>query len=146
MSLENLQENINLLEKQLFWLTYSYQKIQAADLSKPLEIEDFNHYENLCSRFSRTVDFLIRKMFRSIDAAEFENQGTLIDVINNAHKRKLFDSIEQIRIIKELRNEIVHEYIDDELIAVLSEVSDLTPVLIKIVNDTIDYSKRLLNS
>ena len=146
MSLEVLQENIKLLEKQLFWLNYSYQQIQSVDLSKPLAIEDFNHYENLCSRFSRTVDFLIRKMFRSIDAAEFENQGTLIDVINNAHKRKLFESIEQIRTIKELRNEIVHEYIDDELIAILTEVSDLTPLLIKIVNDTIDYSKRLLNS
>ena len=146
MSLENLQENIKLLEKQLFWLNYSYQQIQATDLSKPLAIEDFNHYENLCSRFSRTVDFLIRKMFRSIDAAEFENQGTLVDVVNNAHKRKLFDSIELIRTLKELRNEIVHEYIDDELISVLAEVSDLTPVLIKIVNDTIAYSKKLLNS
>jgi len=146
MSLENLKENCKLLEKQLFWLNYSYQQILATDLSKPLTIEAFNHYENLCSRFSRTVDFLIRKMFRSIDAAEFENQGTLVDVVNNAHKRKLFDSIETIRTIKELRNEIVHEYIDDKLQALFAEVRYLTPVLIKIVNDTINYANRQLNS
>jgi uncharacterized protein YutE (UPF0331/DUF86 family) len=146
MTFANLQENIKLLEKQLFWLNYSYQQIQAIDLTKKLSIDEFNHYENLCSRFSRTVDFLIRKMFRSIDAAEFENQGTLVDVINNAHKRKLFDSVELIRTIKELRNEIVHEYLDDELMAMLDEVSTLTPELIKIINETITYSKKLLNS
>jgi hypothetical protein len=143
MSLEVLQENIKLLEKQLFWLNYSYQQVQTVQLTQEMSLEEFNHYENLCSRFSRTVDFLIRKVFRSLDAAEFENQGTLIDVVNNAHKRKLFDSVELVRTIKDLRNEIVHEYIDDGLAAVFTEVFELTPQLISIVNQTINYAKQL---
>lgn len=146
MSVENLQIQITLLEKQLFWLNYSYQQVEQIDLTAPLEIETINHYENLCSRFSRTIDFLIRKVFRAIDSAEFETQGTLIDTINKAHKRQLFESIEVMRDLKDLRNEIVHEYIDDELEAVFAEVRDLTPALIQIVNNTLTYSKQLLSS
>ncbi|MEN9597377.1 MAG: hypothetical protein RL236_1811 [Pseudomonadota bacterium] len=146
MSIENLQIQITLLEKQLFWLNYSYQQVAPIDLNTPLEIETINHYENLCSRFSRTIDFLIRKVFRAIDAAEFETQGTLIDTINKAHKRQLFESIEVMRDLKDLRNEIVHEYIDDALEAVFVEVRDLTPALIQIVNNTLTYAKRLLIS
>lgn len=146
MSLENLQTQITLLEKQLFWLNYSFEQVVQIDLNKSLEIETINHYENLCSRFSRTVDFLVRKVFRAIDAAEFETQGSLIDVINKAHKRELFESVDVMRDLKDLRNEIVHEYIDDELEAIFAEVRDLTPKLIQIVNNTLIYSKRLLTS
>lgn len=146
MSLENLQTQITLLEKQLFWLNYSFEQVAQIDLNIPLDIETINHYENLCSRFSRTIYFLVRKVFRAIDAAEFETQGTLIDSINKAHKRELFESVDVMRNLKDLRNEIVHEYIDDKLEAVFAEVQHLTPVLIQIVNNTLIYSKRLLIS
>lgn len=146
MSIENLKTQITLLEKQLFWLNYSFEQVVQIDLNAPLDIETINHYENLCGRFSRTIDFLVRKVFRAIDAAEFETQGTLIDVINKAHKRGLFESVEVMRDLKDLRNEIVHEYIDDELEAVFAEVRDLTPALIKIVHNTLAYSKKLLTS
>ena len=111
MSLIYLQELSIALEKQLFWLDYSYQQVK--DLSSPdkFSIEEFNQFENLCSRYARTIDFLVRKYFRSLDDVEFENQGTLIDVVNNAHKRGLFNDIEVIREIKDIRNEIVHEYL-----------------------------------
>jgi hypothetical protein len=38
-------------------------------------------------------------MFRTLDEYEFENQGTLIDVVNNAHKRELFEDIDELRIM-----------------------------------------------
>jgi len=146
MSLANLEQNVALLEKQLFWLDYSYQQTQAVDLTKALSIDETNHFENLCSRFARSIDFLIRRVFRSIDAAEFENQGTLVDVVNNAHKCKLFDSVDVIRTLKELRNEIVHEYVDDKLSKLFTEVAELTPELIKIINNTITYANQLLSA
>jgi len=40
------------------------------------------------------------KVFRSIDAVEFENHGSLIDVLNRAQKHGFFESIEKIRQIK----------------------------------------------
>ena len=82
MSLENLLQNLNLLKKQIFWLQISYDQIEKIGIKEEYQIEEFGYYETACSRFSRSIDFLIRKMFRSIDAYEFENQGTLIDVVH----------------------------------------------------------------
>jgi hypothetical protein len=111
-------------------------------LKTAYELDEFDSFENLCSRFSRTIDFLVRKMFRAIDAVEFENQGTLIDTVNNAHKRRLFDDIETIREIKDLRNAITHEYVDDALQDLFEEIMDLTPKLIRMVERTLDYTKQ----
>ena len=142
MSIENLLNNRSLLEKQLFWLEHSFSEAKRIGIKVSYEIEEFDKYENLCSRFSRTIDFLVRKMFRSIDAEEFESQGTLIDTVNNAHKRGLFDNIETIREIKDLRNEISHEYIEEALQDLFEDALRLTPELIKIVNSTLLYTKR----
>ena len=105
-------------------------------------MDEFDIYENLCSRFARMTDFLIRKMFRSIDNVEFENQGTLIDTVNNAHKRGLFDSIDSLRQIKDLRNSIAHEYLDDDLQRLFENVVALTPLVIEIALQTSDYTRR----
>lgn len=85
------------------------------------------------------IDFLIRKIFRTIDEFEFENQGTLVDVVNNAHKRGLFKDIHKLRIIKDIRNTVVHEYIEDDLVEVFEEVLQYTEDLIEIINNTLKY-------
>ncbi len=89
------------------------------------------------------IDFLIRKIFRTLDEYEFENQGTLIDVVNNAHKRELFDDVQKLRIMKDVRNTIVHEYIEDELVEVFDEVLQYTKELINIMNNTLDYIEKI---
>jgi len=144
MSLAYLQELTVALEKQLFWLDYSYQQLKATSNTENLSIEQFNQFENLCSRYARTIDFLVRKYFRCLDDVEFENQGTLIDVVNNAHKRGLFLEIEVIRQIKDIRNEIVHEYLDDALQSVFSDVLKTTPDLLAIGRNSLRYSERYI--
>jgi hypothetical protein len=145
MSIENLLANAALLEKQLFWLQHSFNEAKAIGIKNQYTINEFDIFENLSSRFSRTVDFLIRKVFRSIDDVEFENQGTLIDVVNNAHKRNLFQSINEIREIKDLRNSIAHEYIDDELQKLFEELLISSEVVIIMVDNTLAYIERLKN-
>ena len=142
MSIENLLENRKLLEKQLFWLNHSYDEVQKIGLKSTYEVSEFDSYENLCSRFSRMIDFLVRKIFRSIDAVEFENQGTLIDTVNHAHKRGLFEDIETIRQIKDLRNEISHEYIDDALQDLFEDIVKLTPFLVEMAETTLKYTQQ----
>ncbi len=146
MSIENLLANRQLLQKQLFWIQHSFDEVQKIGLKKSYELHEFDSYENLCSRFSRMIDFLVRKMFRSIDDVEFENQGTLIDTVNNAHKRALFENIETIRRIKDLRNTIAHEYLDDELEELFEDVAKLTPALIKMAEITLEYTSRFENN
>lgn len=142
MSIDNLLANRVLLEKQLFWLNHSFDEVQKIGLKSEYEVSEFDSYENLCSRFSRMIDFLVRKIFRSIDEVEFENQGTLIDTVNHAHKRGLFENIETIRQIKDLRNDIAHEYIDDALQDLFEDIVKQTPLLIKMAEATLKYTQK----
>ena len=140
---KKLKEDIVLLEKQLRWLDISYNQCLAIEKKEEYSIDEFGQLETLCSRYSRSIDFLIRKMFRTLDEYEFENQGSLVDVVNNAHKRGLFEEVEVLRIMKDIRNTIVHEYIEDKLQDIFDEVIEYTEKLISIMETTIGYAKKL---
>jgi hypothetical protein len=139
MMREKLKQDRKLLEKQLFWVEVSFNECKKIGIKQKYSVEEFGKFETLCSRYSRGIDFLIRKLFRTIDEFEFENQGTLVDVVNNAHKRELFEDIEEMRIMKDIRNTIVHEYIVDALVEVFDEVLKYTEKLIIIINNSLDY-------
>lgn len=142
---EKLKQDAKLLQKQLTWLKLSYDECKIITIKENYTVDEFGKFEILCSRYSRGIDFLIRKIFRTIDEYEFENQGTLIDVVNNAHKRGLFEDIEELRIMKDVRNTIVHEYIEDALIDVFDEVLMYTDSLIIIINNTLKYIDNKIN-
>ena len=142
MMKEKLLNDKNLLVKQLFWIELSFEKCTTIGLKDTYNVDEFGDFETLCSRYSRSIDFLIRKIFRTLDEFEFENQGTLVDVVNNAHKRGLFEDVEELRIMKDVRNTIVHEYIEEELVDVFEEVLQYTKKLIEIMNNTLSYIKK----
>jgi hypothetical protein len=139
---EKLEQDLVLLRKQLFWLEHSFRECRGIGVKEKYTVEEFGRFETLCARYSRSIDFLIRKFFRTLDAYEFENQGTLIDVVNHAHKRGLFEDVEELRIMKDLRNTIVHEYIEEELVEVFAEVLEYSGKLIGIFQRTIEYTER----
>ena len=139
MMLEKLRLDYTLLKKQLSWLQLSVQECRNIEIKEHYTVEEFGKFEILCSRYSRGIDFLIRKIFRTIDAYEFENQGTLIDVVNHAHKRGLFEDIEELRMMKDIRNTIVHEYIEDALVEVFDEVLEYSEKLLVIIENTLAY-------
>jgi len=139
MMKEKLLQDKKLLEKQLFWIQISYDECLKIGIKKEYTIEEFGKFETLCARYSRGIDYLIRKIFRTLDEYEFENQGTLIDVVNNAHKRGLFDDMDELRIMKDVRNTIAHEYIEDDLVDVFDEVLEYSAKLINIIKNTLNY-------
>jgi uncharacterized protein YutE (UPF0331/DUF86 family) len=140
-----LREDAQLLEKQLSWLTFSFEECSMIGTKEEYSIDEFGKFETLCSRYARSIDFLIRKMFRTLDTYEFEDQGTLVDIVNRAHKRGLFEDMEQVRLMKDLRNTIVHEYIEDELRDLFEEVLHYTEELIRIMQTTLRYTQTLEN-
>jgi len=146
MMKEKLREDYILLKKQIFWLEISYQQCSQIGIKDEYTIDEFGHFETLCSRYSRGIDFLIRKIFRSLDEFEFENQGTLVDVVNHAHKRNLFQDIDQLRLMKDMRNTIVHEYIEDHLVEIFADVFEYTKHLMEIMNNTQAYMENLQTS
>jgi len=140
---EKLNRDFELLKKQLSWLEISYNECSAIGIKEEYSVDEFGKFETLCSRYSRSIDFLIRKVFRTLDEYEFENQGTLVDVVNNAHKRGLFESVDELRVMKDVRNTIVHEYIEEDLADVFEEVLTYTQKLSVIMIDTFRYIEEL---
>lgn len=138
-----LKNDKKLLEKQLFWIEISFNDCKNIGIKEAYSIEEFGKFETLCSRYSRGIDFLIRKIFRTLDEYEFENQGTLVDVVNNAHKRELFENIDELRLMKEIRNTIAHEYIEDDLVDIFEDVLLYTIKLIQIINNTLKYIEKI---
>ncbi len=146
MMKEKIIKDTEIFKKQLKWIELSLKECQDIGIKRDYTIDEFGKFETLCGRYSRGIDFLIRKFFRNLDEYEFENQGTLIDVINNAHKRGLFESIDELRIMKDVRNSIAHEYIEDELQEIFDEVLIYSQKLIEIGQNSINYTEKLINN
>ncbi len=138
----NLFDTINLLDNAVHWLKRSYTICSGIGVKENYTEEEYDDLETLTSRFARVSDIIIQKVFRSIDAVEFENKGTLIDVVNRAHKRGFFESIEKLREIRELRNSIAHEYIQEGLADTFTDVLRFTPELFDIATQIKNYCKK----
>ena len=67
----------------------------------------------------------------SFDQFEFQNNKTLIDVLNVAEKRELMDSCEHFLEIREARNEIEHEYLSANLYKLYAKALDYGAALLK---------------
>jgi len=142
---EKLAHDLTLLQKQRFWLAYSLKACKAIGIREHYTPEAFGQFETLCARYARSIDFLIRKFYRTLDAFEFEESGTLIDIIHRAHKRGLIDSVEEMRLLKELRNEIVHEYIEEDLTDYFKEVLEASHKVLRLIDRAETYTLRLLD-
>ena len=144
MNSDYMKELTEALKRQRFWLKHSYDDSVKIGIKEDYTIPEFDTLETLTSRFARSIDFLVRKVWRAIDTAEFEYQGTLIDVVNRAHKRTLFDHIEDVQQIKEIRNDVAHEYLNERLQKLFSDVVKTTPSLLDIMQRTITYCEEYL--
>jgi len=146
MILDYLKELAEALKRQQFWLQHSFDESSGIEMRQDYTVPDFDTLEMLTSRFARSIDFLVRKVWRAIDEAEFEPQGTLIDVINRAHKRGLFDDTDIVQQIKQIRNDVAHEYLNERLKELFADVVTYTPAMLDMMQRTMLYYERHLLS
>jgi hypothetical protein len=146
LHLEVLQENINKLNLSAEWVQRSYEQTKAIERKDVYSIDEFDKLENLASRYARTTDMLVNKALRSIDTVESEDIGTIIDIMNRAEKRGIVESAELLHIIKDLRNNIVHEYQITEITKFFTDVIKYSPVLLEIIENLNNYCARYLEN
>jgi hypothetical protein len=89
-----LKEVLEQLIQSVKWLNRSYNMAEAIGIRENYRDEEFDVFENLTSRFARTTDILIQKIYRAIDRLELLEPGSLIDVANRAHKDLFKDVFE----------------------------------------------------
>jgi len=139
-----LRESLETLSESLRWLKRSCSICVEIGIKEEYLEEEFDAFETFTSRFARTVDIILQKVLRSIDRVELEDQGTLLDVLNRAHKRGLIDSVDEIRLIRELRNDIVHEYTSGKLADLFADVMSNVPKLLDVAERIDRYCREKL--
>ncbi|HZX21874.1 MAG TPA: hypothetical protein VFF25_05740 [Clostridia bacterium] len=140
-----LAEELELLEYANDMLTYSYNTCKSIGTREDYTFGELDKFEALTSRFARTSDMLIQKIFRLIDIIELERPGSVIDRINSAEKRGLISSSEAFKDIRYLRNDISHEYIPTAIEQMFEKVLELTPYIIDSVERVKKYSKAIID-
>jgi len=144
-SIEVLKENLSAVNLSLKRLLYSYDICKKTGLKDTYSDEEFVAFEAMTSRYARTVDMLINKVLRSLDAVEYINGGTVIDAANNAEKRGIADSGD-LRKLKDLRNSIAHEYVTENIVRFFYNVLEFTPILKGAIEKLNEYCKRYLGN
>lgn len=140
--IENLNNVVSQLKQAEKHLKVSYMRCQKIGLDGPHNEDNLIEFEALTGRFGRLVDMLIHKFFRSLDAVELVDGGTLIDTVNRAEKRGIIDSVAELRSLKDLRNDIAHEYLAEKLTLLHQEVYQAVPKLFTIIKNSLNYSKK----
>jgi hypothetical protein len=139
-----LRENIKTLNLSADWVRWSYEQAGKIEKKDNYNAEELARLEVLTSRYARTTDMLVNKVLRSIDTVESEDIGTIIDIMNRAEKRGIVSSAELLHTIKDLRNNIVHEYRVTEIAGFFTDVLKYTPVLLEIIQNVNEYCTRYL--
>lgn len=127
------------------WLERSRGICRQIGIKETYEDGEYDAFETLTSRFARASDMVLQKVFRSIDRVELEEGGTLLDVLNRAEKRGLVNSTDEFRQMRELRNEIAHEYRLEDLKELFSAVLEHSEKLMAIIAKTRKYCARYID-
>lgn len=141
-SKEHLLEVWRISLEAQAWLRRSYGNSPKPPYLPDMPAEDWDQLEALAGRYARLTDLVIHKLFRAIDRYEFEETSSLVDAANKAAKRGLVESPDVLRELKDIRNEIVHEYAIDALAELYGDIHVACAHLFDLMYEVQNYLKQ----
>ncbi len=141
LKLKLLKEQIEILNAASEVLRDSWNRVSAIfSVQKDnLTIAEKESCEALTARFARLCDFLFNRAFRTVDQIELVEEGTGIDRLNRMEKRGVISSTNLWRKLRDLRNDIAHEYLIRKSDRVLHETVLHSADLLQTVDQYIKY-------
>jgi uncharacterized protein with HEPN domain len=141
-----LDEHLVLLHKSVVALDYSYDKCSAIGEKEEFDLDQQESFEALTSRFARTSDILTQKVFKTLFILLQENIKTIIDAANLLEKLAVLESADDLLNVRELRNQIAHEYVESDVKGLFLDVLRYVPEIKKIINNVTGYYHKHLSS
>lgn len=132
--LELLARNQKLLQDSVATLHKSVEKALAIGRKTEYTFEEMETFDSLTSKFSRTSDIFLQKIIRTLWELLHEDRMPLIDVLNRAEKLQIIHSADTMLEIRDIRNQIAHEYIPEAIQDLVPEVIELTRKLNQNIN------------
>jgi hypothetical protein len=140
----HLNADLNLARRAVTVFSQSATKTKNLLLEaavRPLNDDERETLEALTARYGRALDFLTQKLLRTIDRIELTDEGSVLDRVNRFKKRKILREEVNYALLKDLRNQIVHEYIIDETDRVVVEVLNFAPLIIEMFAKAEEYCR-----
>jgi len=132
---EELKENFIRLDMAVKMLKYSLQRCKKIGIKTDYSLEELDRFESLASRFARTSDIYTQKVMKGIILILREEANTFIDRANLFEKLGI-SSAEDLKLIRDLRNEISHEYRADDITEIFEAVIKYNDKLIGLIEES----------
>ena len=129
--LELFQSEWELLLSAAGTLQLSITKCQSIGIKESYTFEEQESFDSLTSKFNRTSDIFTQKVLRSAWMLLHESFVPFIDMMNKSEKILMIRSADQMIEIRDLRNQIAHEYLPEAIHDLIPEVIELTSYLIE---------------
>lgn len=118
------------------------QRLLGESAQRSLTDDERETLEALTARYGRALDFLTQKLLRTIDRIELTDDGSVLDRVNRFKKRRVLRDDINYAQLKDLLNQIVHEYIIDETDRVVVEVLNFAPLIVEMFSKAEDYCQQ----
>ena len=139
LAVDLLKQHTALLIKSLDTLKRSVKKAESIGQKPQYSFEEMETFDSLAAKFSRTADIFTQKVVRTAWMLLHEGFMPFIDMMNKAEKIMLIDSADQIIEIRDLRNQISHEYIPEAIQELIPEVIRLSADLEKNIEQAVNF-------
>ena len=136
-----LEESMEGLRKSAEQLRFSLKK--CAVLAPPLSADNLESIEALTSRFARTSDVLTHKAVRSLLYFLREDTMTFLDTTNFLEKISVAPSADDVIEVRDLRNEIAHEYSNRDTLELRDACTLLSSTLFELIQRLETYVRDL---
>lgn len=126
-----LKQTLATLKDSSASLQMSLEKCQKIGIKDNYSFEESESMDSLTSKYARTSDIFTQKALRAALLLLREKADSFIDKANLAEKFGMVTSAEELISIRDLRNLIAHQYLKEQLLAILREVFSKAQVLLK---------------
>jgi hypothetical protein len=109
----------------------SVEKCRKIGVKQEYSFEEQESFDSLTSKFSRTSDLFTLKVIRTTWLLLHESFVPFIDMMNICVKMEMLQSTEEMIGIRDMRNQIAHEYIPDAFREMVPEVIEMTHQLVE---------------
>jgi len=135
LMIRELKDDFDNLENSLATLEFSLGHCREIGLKDKYEDMDLVMFESLTARFSRSSDIYTQKIVKGIVFLLRENAVTFIDRANLFEKLDI-SAAEDLKLIRDLRNEISHEYRSSDIEGTFEAVMEYSDKLLEIIEKT----------
>lgn len=126
----------NMLKQSLPSFQRSLEKCRAVDLSQPISFESEESLDALSSKYARVSDIHTQKVIKTLLLLLREEAPTFLDRMHLCEKLCIIPDADEMISIRDLRNVIAHEYLNDNLIEIYREILSLSVNLLQSIDQT----------